>query len=287
MIKRGIALLAAVAALQAAGPQQENCVAWCSSWEDAKNEAEERNVPIFFTIQQDENPGSKQMEGAFRDGSFITASRRVACVVANPDTKHGIREVMVNRQKVPFCKAYDGITCDVHTRCQSALGKFFKIGADFGIPSQVWARANGEELFKTTRDQGAVQSVADLIKDMDRALDRISGPMMPRRDWEEMRKLLRDGSEAQGRLEYKTAMLCFKKVMECKYEKFAQIGKSNYDSHIASLVNVVGRAVKAFHKYGKDTKEHKEVKPLLQKIAKEMKGTEAGDAAEKALKELK
>lgn len=286
---RGIAFAAMLAALPAAAPQPqavENCVAWAKSWEEAKMEAAERNVPIFFTVQQDENPGSKQMENAFRDGSFIAQSRRVVCVVANPDTKHGVREVMVGKVKTPFCKAYDGMTCEVHTGCQKGMESFFKAG-DFDIPTQVWCRPDGKELFKFTGPNGSgVQNAAGLIKDMDRALDRISGPKMGRREWEEIKKLLRDGDEAQSRLDFKVTLKIFKMVSESKYEYFAKQGKQRYDDFVHQIVNLVSRAVKQYEKSPEGSKEKKEVKPMLQRIAKEMKGTEAGDAAEKALKDV-
>ncbi len=290
MSKRGIALLAALAALTGGTPQQagtENCVGWAKSWEEAKVEAQERNVPIFFTIQQDENPGSMQMISAFRDNSFIAESRKVVCVVANPDTKHGVREIMVNKVKTAFCRIYDGMPCDVHVRCQSAIGHFFKEDGNFQIPTQIWARPDGTEIFKQTALNGLPQSASALIKDMDRALERISGPRMSRKEWEDIKKMLREGDEAQGRNDYKIALVLYKKVMDCKFDKFARIGKDRYESHIRQCVLLVGKAVKQYEKSAEGTKEKKEVKPLLQKIAKEMKGTEAGDAADKALKELK
>ena len=289
MLKRGIAVVAALLGILSAAPSApqaaDNAVAWAKTWEDAKMEAVERNVPIFFTIQQDENPGSKQMEGAFRDGSFIAQSRRVVCVVANPDTKHGVREVMVNRQKVAFCRAYDGMTCETHTRCQSAMENFFKSG-DFDIPSQVWCKPDGTELFKVTRFQGAPQSSAELLKDMERALDRVSGPKMNRKEWEDVKKLLRDADEAQGNSQYKIALQCYKKAMECKSEKFAKQAKERNENFIQSITNLVSRAIKQWEKSAKDSKEQKEAKTVLQKIAKEMKGTEAGDAADHALKNV-
>ena len=290
MMIRGIALAGALGTLLAAGyqaPSPEASVAWATSWEEAKAEAMDRNVPILFTIQQDENPGSKQMEGTFRDGAFIRESRRVVCVIANPDVKHGIREVMVKGQKTPYCRAYDGILCEVHTRCQGAMSNFFKEG-DFDIPTQVWCKPDGKEIFRFSGPQGTgVQNAAALIKDMERALDRVSGPKLNRREWEEMKKLLNDGDEAVNRADYKTALACFKKASQAKNEKFAERGKERYDGLIKQCVNIVQRALKAYEKYPKDSKEAKEVKPILQKIAKEMKGTEAGDAADKALKDLK
>lgn len=288
---RAIALVSALAALQAAAPPQaaENCVIWAPSWEEAKQEAADRNVPIFFSIQQDENPTCKQMEGAFRDGSFIAASRKVVCVVANPDTKHGIREVMVNRKKTPFCKAYDGMTCESHTRCQAAISNFIDTkSGSFDIPMQVWCKPDGKELFKFTGPNGTGgQSAAALIKDLERALDRISGLKMTRKEWEDLRGLLRQGDEAQSKNEYKIVLGCYRKVSETRFEKFAQMGKDRLEQFINSCVNLVSRALKQYEKYPKDSKEAKEVKPLLTKIAKEMKGTAAGDAAEEALKQVK
>ncbi|HEU4339525.1 MAG TPA: hypothetical protein VFS19_05615 [Planctomycetota bacterium] len=292
MSMRALALAATLAALPAAAPTpqaKDAGVIWASSWEEAKIEAEERNVPIFFTVQQDENPGCKQMESAFRDGSFIAASRRVVCVVSNPDTKHGVREVMVGKVKTPFCRAYDGITCDVHTRCQNVIANFVDTkSGSFDIPMQIWCRPNGTELFKFTGPNGSgVQTAPGLIKDLERALDRISGAHMSKRDWEEIKKLLQDGDEAQVKTEYKLALACFKKVMDCKFEKFAARGKERYEGFIKQMVNVVSRALKQYEKAAKDSPQQKEVKPLLQKIAKEMKGTEAGTAADDALKQIK
>jgi hypothetical protein len=285
MTMRGLALAFGLAILLAAGPQsQKEGVAWATSWEDAKMEALERNVPILFTVQQDENPGSKQMENAFRDGSFISASRRFVPVVANPDTKHGQREVYINKQKTLFCRIYDGMSCDTHVRCQSALSNFTK--KDFDIPMQVWCRPDGTEIFKTTRPQGAPQSASELIKDMERALERISGPSLSRKEWEDLKVLLQQGDEAANKTEFKVAMKCYKMVAESRFPKFAERGKQNQENLIRTCVNIVGRAIKQYEKSPKDSKESKEVKPMLVKISKEMKGTEAGDAADKALKDL-
>lgn len=284
MVMRGIAVAGALGILLAAGPQSREAVAWADSWESGKAEALERNVPIMFTVQQDENPGSKQMENAFRDGSFITQSRRFVPVVANPDTKHGTREAMVNGVKTSFCRVYDGMRCEVHVRCQSALRNFTK--KDFDIPMQVWCRPDGTELFKITRPQGAAQSASEMIKDMEKALERISGPSLSRREWEELKTLLQQGDEASNRTEYKAAMKCYKIVADCKFPKFAERGKSGVENLIRMCVGIVSRAIKQYEKYPKDSKESKEVKPMLVKISKELKGTEAGDAAEKALKDL-
>ena len=289
MIKRGIGLAAALAALLAAGPAPQSMeagVAWAKSWDEAKREAMERNVPIFFTVQQDENAGCKQMEGAFRDGSFISQSRRVVCVVANPDVKHGIREVMVNKQKVAYCRAYDGMVCASHVTCQNALENFFKMGGDFDIPCQVWCKPDGTEIFKMTRFQGYPQSASEIIKDMERALDRVSGPKLNRNEWVELKNLLRQGEEATDKQEYKAALGFFKKVSECKNEKFAKIGKDRHDGLIEQCVSLVARAIRQYEKAAEGSKQRKEVPPLLKKIAKEMKGNAAGDAAEKALKDL-
>ena len=289
MRMRALALAATLAALPAAAPPPqviENGVVWAYSWEEAKQEAAERNVPILYTVQQDENPGSKAMEGAFRDGSFITASKRVVCVVSNPDVKHGSRDIMVNKKKTSFCRAYDNMPCSVHVACQSALYNFVDKSGNFDIPMQVWCRPDGTELFKITAIQGAAQTAPALIKDLERALDRISGTHMSKKDWEDLKKLLVDGDTAQGS-DYKLALACFKKVMESKFEKFAARGKERYEGFIRQMVNVVSRALKQYEKAAKDSKEYKEVKPMLQKIAKEMKGTEAGQAAEDALKQVK
>lgn len=289
---RALAIAASFAALLAAGPSQQppDGVAWATSWEEAKTEAVERNVPIFFTIQQDENPTCKQMESAFRDGTFISASRRVVCIVANPDTKHGVREIMIAGKKTPFCRAYDSMTCEFHTRCQSGISNYIESkSGSFDIPMQIWARPDGKELFKgPTGPNGAGgQSASSMIKDLERALERISGAHLGRREWQELKKLMRDGDEAQGRNEYKLVLKCYKMVMECKFEKFAQMGKDRYEGYIKQCVNLVSRALKQYEKFPPESKEHKEVKPLLQKIAKEMKGTEAGKAAEDALKQIK
>jgi hypothetical protein len=289
MIIRGIALAGLLGVLVAATPAQEMAgVGWVGSWDEAKTEAAERNVPIFFTVQQDENPSCKQMESAFRDASFIRASRRVVCVVANPDVKHGVRTVMVKGHKTPFCQAYDTIQCDAHVACQSAIGNFQKSGS-FDIPMQVWCRPNGEELFKITGPNGTgAQNAASMVKDMERALDRISGPKLGRSEWLALKQLLRDGDEAGAKMEHKIAMACYKKVKDTKdSEKFAAMGKSRYESYINQCKSLVGKALKQYEKSAEGSKERKEVKPILQKIAKEMKGNEAGDAAEEALKQVK
>ena len=289
MRMRALALAATLAALPAAAPAPqafEKGVVWANSWEEAKMEAQERNVPILYTVQQDENPGSKAMEGAFRDASFITASQRVVCVVSNPDVKHGTRDIIINKKKMGYCRAYDNMLCSAHIACQSALYNFVDKTGNFDIPMQVWCRPDGTELFKITAIQGAAQTAPALVKDMERALDRISGSHMPKKDWEELKKLLYDGDSAQG-TDYKLALACFKKVMECKYEKFAAKGKERYEGFVKLMVNVVSKALKVYEKYPKDSKEYKEVKPMLTKIAKEMKGTEAGTAAEDALKQIK
>lgn len=292
MSMRIVALAGTVTALLAAGPQQQPAdgVSWAGSWEEAVAEATERNVPILYSVQQDENPTCQQMQGAFRDGSFIRESRRVVCVVSNPDTKHGIREQMVAGKKTPFCKAYDNMNCDVHVRCQSVIGKFVDTkSGSFDIPMQVWTRPDGKELFKgpTGANGAGGQSAAALIKDLERALERVSGPKLGRTEWVGLKKLIRDGEEAQGRNDFKYALKCFKSVMECKHDKFAEIGKSKYEGYIAQCCNLVTRALKQYHSSEKDSPKQKEVKPLLQKIAKEMKGTEAGTAAEDALKQIK
>jgi hypothetical protein len=292
MLIRSIGVLAVGALLTSAGqapPQAGNepYVVWATSWADALREAQERNVPILFTVQADENPGSQQMESAFRDGSFIAASRRIVCVVAHGELKHGTKDVYVNKQKVSVCRLYEGMTCDVHKNLVGTIGKFFKAERDFGVPAQIWCRPTGEELFKYEKDQGYPQSSGDMIKDMEKAMERVSGPKMTRKEWIDLRTLLDQGQDAQGRTEYKVALGCYKKVMECKFEKFAKLGKDYHDSLINQCVRMVEKGVKQYHQYDKDTKQHKEVKPLLQKIAKELKGTPAGDAAEKALKELK
>ena len=223
----------------------------------------------------------------FRDGSFIAASRKIVCVVAHGELKHGTREVMVNKQKVLMCRVYEGMTCDVHKNLVGTIGRFFKAERDFGVPAQIWCRPNGEELFKYEKDQGYPQSSGDLIKDMERAMDRVSGQKMTLKEWVDLRRFYDEGLAAQGRMEYKLALQCYKKVADCKFEKFAKMGQAAYDDFVNQVVKMVERGVKQYHKSEKDSKEHKEVKPLLQKIAKEMKGTAAGDAAEKALKELK
>ena len=292
MVKRAIALVAALAALQAAAPApqaMDNCVAWANSWDEAKTEAMERNVPILFTIQQDENPACQQMENAFRDGSFIAASRRAVCVVSNTDTKHGVRDIMVRGKKTPFCRAYDGMPCETHTRCQSAIPVFHKAKTDtVEIPTQIWCKPDGTELFRFSGPQGTGgQSAAALVKDLERALDRVSGSHLSRKEWEEIKTWLRQGDEAQARHEYKIVLKNYKAVMDCKHEKFAKQGKDKYEAYIKQCVVLVSKALKQYEKYARDTKESKEVKPLLTKIAKEMKGTEAGTAAEDALKQIK
>jgi hypothetical protein len=281
MVKRGIVVVLLGAALAGASPhQQKDCVAWAKSWPEAKDEATERNVPIFFTIQQDNNASSSQMEGAFRDGSFIAQSKRVVCVVSNGQTEHGTKDVMVNKQKVPMCRAYDGITCEVHKGCQEPISNFFK-GGQFDIPTQIWCKPDGTELFRFTGPDGrGVQDVAALVKDMERALDRISGPKINRKDWEEFLRVRNEASEAAGREEYKLALILYKKLKEHKIAKFAKEGAQAYDSLVNHGVKMVERAVKL---YDRDPKKWRET---LVKVAKEFKGTEAGTNADKALKEL-
>jgi hypothetical protein len=291
MVKRVMVLVPALAMALGAAPQQQgprDYVAWAKSWEEAKAEAQERNVPILLTIQQDENPGCVQMEGAFRDSSFILQSRRVVCVVSNGDTKHGVREVYVNKVKTAMCKAYDGIMCEAHLACQRAMDGIFKEG-NFDIPTQVWCKPDGTELFKITGSGGngaGAQSSSNMIRDMDKALDRISGPHMNRTEWEAVKQLLKEGQEAEGKQEWKIALAIYKKVKEVKWEKFAKQGESNYDGLVQNGVRIVERAKKQYDKTDKPELK-KESKTLIQKIAKEMKGTAAGEAAEKVLKELK
>jgi len=288
MAKRLWVLLPALALALGAAPQQqgpENYVGWAKNWDEAKTEAQERNVPILLTVQQDENQGCQQMEQAFRDTSFILASRKVVCVVSNGDTKHGVREVYINRVKTPMCKAYDGIMCQVHTDCQRAMDGIFKEG-QFDIPCQVWCKPDGTELFKITRFQGAPQSAGELIKDMDKALARISGAHMTRKDWEDVKQLIKEGQEAEGKQEWKRALTLYKKLKEVKFEKFAKQGEDLYNGLIQNCVRICERAKKQYDKTDKPELK-KESKTLLAKISKEMKGTEAGDLADKFLKELK
>ena len=292
MAKRAMMMLPAlVLTISAAAPQAQaprDTVSWARTWDEAKLEAQERNVPIFFTIQQDDNPGCQQMENAFRDNAFIQASKKVVCVVSNPDTRHGIRDVYINKVKTPMCKAYDGIICEVHTACQRAIDAFFKEG-NFEIPTQVWAKPDGTELFKITGSGGngaGTQTSPDLIRDLDKALNRIGGLHMTRREWEEVKKSLADGDMAEGKQEWKTALAIFKKVKESKWEKFAKQASDKYDAVVNSGVRLVDKAKKSYEKTD-DPKKKKELKEMIQKIAKEMKGTPAGDAAEKVLKDLK
>jgi hypothetical protein len=152
---------------------------------------------------------------------------------------------------------------------------------------QIWCRPNGTELFKFSGPNGTgTQSPAALIKDLERALDRISGPKLTRKEWEDIKKLLREGDDAQGKSEFKLALAIFKKLSEVKSERFAKVGKDRYDNVVRQGVSLVKRALTQYERAPAGSKEQKEVKPLLQKIAKEMKGTEAGDAAEKALKDV-
>ena len=279
MLKRGIAMMLLGALAAGAAPQQKDCVGWARSWDDAKFEAKERNVPILFTIQQDNNPSSTQMESAFRDPAFITQSRRVVCMVGNGQVEHGVREVMINKQKVPMCRAYDGMTCEVHTSCQNAVTIFFK--GQFDIPTQIWCKPDGTELFRFTGPDGkGVQDVPSLVKDMERALDRISGPKINRKDWEEFNRLRNEGMEATNKEEYKAALTIYKKLKEHKIEKFSKEATLLFDGLVKHGVKMVERARKQYERDPKGSKA------TIVKVSKEFKGTEAGTKADEAMKEL-
>lgn len=293
MMKRAIALLPALVALVAAAPQQQPAdgVFWAKSWDDAKVEAKDRNVPIFITIQQDDNPGCKQMEGVFRDGGWIRESRRVVCVVTNPDIKHGAKEKTDGKMKTLLCRAYDGMSCEVHVGCQNAMEGFIKSG-NFDIPMQIWCRPDGSELFRHTGPQGSgAQTAPELVRELERALDRVSGPKLSRQEWVVLRAMMREGEEAQAKLEFKKALTHFKKLSEVKYEKFAKQGKELLDNLVKSCLRLVSEAVKQYERStGSDKKSadlRKEAKDMLVKISKEMKGTEAAEKAEEGLKKLK
>lgn len=290
-----VALLPFLLGLAGAAPSPQTAdsgqVAWAKSWEEARIEARERNVPIFFTIQQDDNDGCKQMEAAFRDDSFVRQSRRIVCVVMNPDTRHGQREKMDGKMKVQLCRAYDGMSCDTHVHCQNGVEHLIKRGS-FGIPLQVWCRPDGTELFRhDVPDGGGAQNSSALVKDMERAFERVSGPKLSRREWYELKKLLMDGDEALGRLDFKAAAMFFKKLSDAKSEKFANLGKTRYENLIKSCERLVLEAVKQYQKSpGSDKKSvelRAEAKAMLTKISKELKGTEVGQRAGDALKGLK
>jgi len=288
MVKRAMVMFPALAMMLGAAPQQQapvSYVSWAKTWDEAKAEAQERNVPILLTVQQDENPGCLQMENAFRDNSFILASRKVVCVVSNGDTKHGVREVYINKVKTAMCKAYDGIMCEAHTACQRAMDGIFKEG-HFDIPTQVWCKPDGTELFKITRFQGAPQSAGELVRDMDKALERIPGAHMTRKDWEDCKQLIKEGQEAEGKQEWKRALAIYKKLKEVKFEKFAKQGEGMYDGLVQNGIRICERAKKQYDRTDKPELK-KESKTLITKVAKELKGTEAGDVADKMLKDLK
>lgn len=287
MIGRVLALLPALAALAAAPPAPQSAdssgVCWAKSWEDAKTEALERNVPILFTIQQDNNPACKEMEKTFRTEGFIKESRQVVCVVASVDDKHGADP------KTKICKAYGANPCEAHVECHNGgMAALIKQGS-IDIPMQIWCKHDGTQI---SEFKGPIaQDAPSLIADLKRALARIDGPHMDYKTWALHRQMIRDGEDAQLKFDYKKALATFKKLAASTSEWFSIRGKQLTDRLVRTCIEVVNDALKQYEKApGEDPKavaERKDARQKVQKIAKDMKGTEAGDEAEKALKGMK
>ncbi len=247
---------------------KEGTVGWAESWEAALEEASFRNVPIFVTIQQDNNPACTAMEAAFRDAAFIKGIQRCVPLVGNGETAHGTRDVKEGGTKVSYCKLYEGIKCEHHVNCNSAAGLFFR--GEFGVPSQVWVKfdpkAEGrfKEMFKNTGPQGTgAQGAAEILKDMERALGNIAGKSMNRKEYMDMKRLLNEGTAFFEKNEWKKAIDSFKKVKESKSERFAAKGEEQLKNLENAGMVLVEQALEIAQTKPKDGKA------MMTKITKE------------------
>jgi len=266
-----LALAFALFAPEASSFQSGEGVGWVESWDQAVEEAEYRNVPIFITVQQDNNPGCTAMEGAFRDGSFIKAIQRCVPLVANGEIGHGTKDVKIGGTKVAMCRIYDGIKCDHHSACNVVTGMFFK--GEFGLPSQIWVKFDAKsetrvkELFRVTASQGEPQSAGELLKDMERALGNIVGKSLSRKEYLDGKKLIQLGNEHFAKNEFKKSIDAFKKLKESKSERFAKQGENALTELQMAGKTMVENAVAASPTDPKGAKE------ILNKVIKEFDAT--------------
>lgn len=275
MIARTAVALALAAVLfvpEASSFQSTEGPGWAESWDQAVEEAMVRNVPIFISIQQDNNPACTAMEGAFRDGSFIKGIQRVVPVVANGEVGHGTREMKIGGQKVAMCKIYEGIKCDAHSACNVVAGMFFK--GEFGLPSQVWVKYDEKsetrvkEIFRVTGPNGTgQQGASDILKDMERALGNIVGKSISRKEFLDGKKLAAMGNELAQKNEFKKSIEVFKKLKDSKSEFFAKQGDQALQELQVMGKNMVENAVAAAPQNPKEAKE------ILNKVIKEFDPT--------------
>src|SRR5262245_58113397 len=125
-------------------------------------------------------------ESTFTDPKVIAASKNFVNVIAHRETGHGDHEVMVGKEKIKLCNEYYDIPCSVHTKGDSAVGKFFQGG--LGTPSTVFADPSGKEISKVTGSMGA----GELVKKMNEALGKVSGDKIPLDQWQAAHKLAAD-----------------------------------------------------------------------------------------------
>ena len=149
-------------------------------------------------------------ETSFLDKKVIAKSQFFVCVIAHRETAHGETEVVIGREKKSLCNEYQTIPCEVHTKGDSATGKFYS--GSFGVPATVFTDTEGKELSKVSGGLAA----GPLIKQMDAALAKVKGTKIPLSTWRAAHQMVELGNKYVEKKDYRKAMQYYQKVAKIR-----------------------------------------------------------------------
>ncbi|HLY73772.1 MAG TPA: thioredoxin family protein, partial [Planctomycetota bacterium] len=249
-------------------------IEWQGDWAAAVKEATARNVPIVLTIHKDNCPRCKAMEEeTLRNAKVIELSRSFVNVVAHRDTAHGSSEALRGRDKVMLCNDYGNIPCEVHVKGWGAIGQF--IQGTFGTPTTVFCDPSGKELSRHEGDPGS----ADMIKEMNDALSKVSGDHIPQALWSQAVQLRTDAEAALQKEDLKKASDLTGKLGKMKGSPFKTMSQE-----LSAKIDEKGaEALKA----ALAIESIDQKKAALKKLLDEVKGLPVALEAKKELDALK
>ncbi len=212
-------------------------------------------------------------ESSYTNKNVIEASRNFVNVVAHEEVGHGSTEVLIGREKVKLCNEYHTISCEVHVKARSAVGKFFQ--GTIGLPATVFAEPGGKELTKKTGSMGA----GELVKAMNSALAEVKGEKIPLALWNQAQQTVAAGQAAMEKKDFRKAVLAYTALSKMKGRTFKDITEEYLAKVVAAGEDEIKEAAALPEAAAK--------KKALQKIADDFKGTEISEKAKKELDALK
>jgi len=210
----------------------------------------------------------------YLDGKVIAASKNFVNIIAHREDSHGTREVVVGKEKQTWCKAYWGISCEVHKKGSAASGRFSGIS---GVPCTLFCDTDGNEVSRQPGGMGA----GELVKAMTAALAKVPGEHVSATDWSGAKKILEEAGQKLEKGEIKKAIELELKVARHKIKAIQALAADT-----AKLIDEKGAALVAEAKE-KIESDKAAAKKALQKIADDFKGFDCAKAAQELLATLK